>query len=916
MALLDRFRSQPLSKHPDPAVRLAYVEELPIDERAELAAVAREDDDPRVRRAAVAKLMDPPALTTVAREDRDAAVRDQAVEMLRDIALEAFEGVEEGESLAAVDALEALGAASGAKTLALVAKSSTREAVARAALARVHDARTLGSIARHAAVESVRAAALESVSEHDEVLAVAMNSDFRDTALAALDRLPDRGDLETIAAGAKNKSAAKRARAILREQDERPAAEAAAAAPPPPDPDEIARVERQRAAAAEAAAAARAAEEARAQAEAAERRRADEEAARRREEREAAERARHVAQDEAAQKEAARRDARLAELADEADRASADADLAAARRRIAVARREWTDLIAGITIDPEPAAKFAAAETRLTAREAEAREADARHRREGLARLQQLVNRVEPLAARADLSLKAGERALHDIRAALGTMPPLPTKRDHEEIVRRLKAAHTALTPKVQELREADEWKRFANLSVQEQLCAKMEALDKAAAASVEGAAARPVDPDQIVRQIRDLQAQWRAAADVPRGQGDALWRRFKAAHDQLWARCEAYFAAQAEARVGNLARKIALCERAEALAGSTSWIKTAEEIKGLQAEWKRIGAVTRGQEKAIWERFRAACDTFFTRRHDDLVQRKALWAENLAKKDALCAKAEALAASTDWEAAAAEIKRLQAEWKTIGPVKKTRAEAIWQRFRTACDAFFTRYASRHDVARAERIAAREAIVAELEALAGGQPADAAQTDASLPDQPPADVLAKVRDLRRRWQLEIAARGVDRERALALEDRFQTAFRAVAERWPTVFAGTDLDPDANRKRMEALVKRIEELAGSLSRGVSPASDEALSASTRLAAMLKEALAANTIGGKVDEDSRWRAAQDEVRQAQANWSRIGPVPEPVRRALADRFQRACRTIAEKGARPGGPGVPGRSGREAR
>src|SRR5919197_858468 len=107
MALLDRFRSQPASKHPDPAVRLAYVEELPIDERAELTAVAR--------------------------EDRDAAVRDQAVEMLRDIALEAFEGVEEGESLAAVDALEALGAASGAKTLALVARSSTREAVARAA---------------------------------------------------------------------------------------------------------------------------------------------------------------------------------------------------------------------------------------------------------------------------------------------------------------------------------------------------------------------------------------------------------------------------------------------------------------------------------------------------------------------------------------------------------------------------------------------------------------------------------------------------------------------------------------------------------------------------------------------------------------------------------------------------------------
>ena len=95
------------------------------------------------------------------------------------------------------------------------------------------------------------------------------------------------------------------------------------------------------------------------------------------------------------------------------------------------------------------------------------------------------------------------------------------------------------------------------------------------------------------------------------------------------------------------------------------------------------------------------------------------MWAENLAKKNALCVKVEALRDSTDWDATAGEIKRLQAEWKTIGPVKKTRSEAIWQRFRGACDEFFARYAQRHDIARGERLAAREAIVAELEGLAG-----------------------------------------------------------------------------------------------------------------------------------------------------------------------------------------------------
>src|SRR3989442_5531198 len=93
MALLDRFKTQPRHKHPDPAVRLAFVEEIRIDDREQLAAIARDDEDARVRRAAVAKLMDPPALAESARADRDEAVRTQALGMLRDIALEALAGL-------------------------------------------------------------------------------------------------------------------------------------------------------------------------------------------------------------------------------------------------------------------------------------------------------------------------------------------------------------------------------------------------------------------------------------------------------------------------------------------------------------------------------------------------------------------------------------------------------------------------------------------------------------------------------------------------------------------------------------------------------------------------------------------------------------------------------------------------------
>src|SRR5439155_22872971 len=104
MALLDRFRAQPRQKHADPAVRLAFVQELPISERELLSEIVREDSDARVRRAAAAKLLDPRALAAVARGHADESVRPQAVAMLRDLAPQSFEGGGEAGGVAAGDA--------------------------------------------------------------------------------------------------------------------------------------------------------------------------------------------------------------------------------------------------------------------------------------------------------------------------------------------------------------------------------------------------------------------------------------------------------------------------------------------------------------------------------------------------------------------------------------------------------------------------------------------------------------------------------------------------------------------------------------------------------------------------------------------------------------------------------------------
>ena len=157
MALLDRFRTQSRHKHPDPAVRLAFVQEIPLDERELLAEIAREDADraraPRGGREADGSGGARRRWRTTTPTSRCARRRSA---MLRDIALEAFEGVGEAESLAAVDALEPTRRRSSA-----IAKNASRESTAQRALARVTDVHALGSIARHAEHESVRRAAFD-----------------------------------------------------------------------------------------------------------------------------------------------------------------------------------------------------------------------------------------------------------------------------------------------------------------------------------------------------------------------------------------------------------------------------------------------------------------------------------------------------------------------------------------------------------------------------------------------------------------------------------------------------------------------------------------------------------------------------------------------------------------------------------
>jgi hypothetical protein len=941
MGLLEKLRPQPRWKHGDPAVRAAAVYELGPDEADALRALAREDADARVRRAAVSRVDDPAVLGEVVRTDPDDEVRAEAIRGLAGLAVEASDAA---SALAVLSQLVELGRT---KEVSTAAKSASNAAVRAAAVDVLQDAKSLGSVSRHAVDSATRLRALERLHDADEVAAVALKAEHTDVAVAALERVTDHEALQGIAQRARSKVAARRARTRLRALEE--------TAQPAPDPAGVKMSAEDRARADDlrrrAEALVTVADPAEAGAKLSEVRlgwaelQADVEvepalvqafeaasdavreaiAERERERANEAERVRamareqadrvaicdemerlsgHESMDRAAELKAqwdalppmpseyaaslTRRFQDTCRTYEDRERRRVLAEAAAGRletlaselERLVASEQPAEEMVArwrGLRRDAEmlrehadanpPAAeRLERAVAALEEKEQQIQQQRAKQEQDNLRRLQQVCRQVEILAAQEQLSLKAGDRALREIRTALEQRAPLPSKKDRQEIIARLEQARATLAPRMQELRDADDWQRWANLQVQEELTREMESLR--ASENVE----------DVARKMRELQARWKQVAAAPRAQGEALWRRFKTAQDEAYARTEAFFAAQNQERAGNLLKKQELCASVEALADSTDWVKTAQQIQKLQADWKTIGAVTRGHEKAIWERFRSACDRFFTRRQEDLRKRKDDWSANLTRKEELCAKAEALANSTEWENAAAELKRLQAEWKTIGPVRKSKSEAVWQRFRTACDRFFDRYKHRDQADLQAKVAARDDVVRELEALA---PAEGTSPEA------PAGLLAAVQSARQKWsQGPELPRAVQEELAV----RYHQALGRLVAAWPAAFSGTELDPDATRKRMEKLVARVEELVPAKA---APAKQ--LSPAELLAQQWRERLAANTMGGRgpENEDAKWRAAEQEIRNAQSQWMRLGPVPPDVAGPLNERFQRALR-----------------------
>ncbi len=232
--------------------------------------------------------------------------------------------------------------------------------------------------------------------------------------------------------------------------------------------------------------------------------------------------------------------------------------------------------------------------------------------------------------------------------------------------------------------REAREYDFKKNLEIKTQIIETAEKL------------AEEEDVISAFYQLQTLHDQWRESGPVAKELREDMWTRFKAASTIINKRYQDHYLAIKEKEEKNLELKTALCEKAEAMtaaetvpANAAAWDEQTKIMLELQAEWKTIGFTAQKMNAKIFERFRAACDAFFTKKNEFYAQLKESYAQNIEKKKALVEQAKALADSTEWRATADKLVNLQKEWKAVGATPHKIGEELWSEFIGACNKFF-----------------------------------------------------------------------------------------------------------------------------------------------------------------------------------------------------------------------------------
>ncbi len=258
------------------------------------------------------------------------------------------------------------------------------------------------------------------------------------------------------------------------------------------------------------------------------------------------------------------------------------------------------------------------------------------------------------------------------------------SRRDREAIWERFKAASTLINKKYQTHFESLKGKEEDNLEAKKALCEKLEAIDYSKLNSIK-------DWNKKVKEVLDIQKQWRGIGYVPKKWNTKIYERYRAACDFFFRNKNDFYKSLHGEMEENLKKRIALCERAEELKDSTDWRKTTQDMIAIQKEWKAIGIVPRKYVDSTWKRFIAACDYFFEQKKLNTSSQRDEETKNLELKKAVVEKINSLDASLAAEEVLPMLRELMDEWYAIGHVPFKVKDRVYKEFYEATEAQFDR---------------------------------------------------------------------------------------------------------------------------------------------------------------------------------------------------------------------------------
>jgi hypothetical protein len=260
------------------------------------------------------------------------------------------------------------------------------------------------------------------------------------------------------------------------------------------------------------------------------------------------------------------------------------------------------------------------------------------------------------------------------------------------------------------ELKELD---RKKNYDLKIELCVKAEELSE------------QENIREVIKQLNELHEEFKHIGPVPKEDQEPVWERFKAASDKIYARRKEFYEQLKEELKLNQVAKEALVEKVNSFAEFDSdrisdWNSKTKEIIGIQKEWEAIGSLPKEKAKKINKQFWSSFKSFFNNKGQFFKKIDEQRKENLKLKQELVDKADSLKDSEDFKNTADELKKLQKDWKKIGPVPEKQRNEVFKKFKKACDHFFDRRRANSDVIEKEyekNLKAKESLCEEMEKM-------------------------------------------------------------------------------------------------------------------------------------------------------------------------------------------------------